>query len=316
VKVAKAHLLVWVIFLGTATGRTSWGAAYRDELTFLGRTTFLFRELALVVPLDVKRQPLPGKVFVEIKAWGAWNGSWRPYIYEPIDVPGAMPDDLNGIFARYRQIKGNTALDVRKGRDNGFLLKYDKGRTRFHLQTEGFTPRLDHENPEGRLVLGVSEAQLDVNGHAVSGRVVPAFISPSPRSDPSGRYGLYDHFTLQFPSGDILVVYHSRNRPGYNLAALLTPDGKGDRQSRQVRVTWQKLSRDADSGRELPTAWSVEAMDGGIKAVLEEWGRNLAHYRTDAGKIAVALNVMVRGWVELAGSRSQVFGLNTHVQDD
>jgi hypothetical protein len=101
------------------------GAAYRDELTFIGRTTFLFREYALVVPLDLKRQPLPGKVFVEIKAWGAWNGSWRPYIYEPIDVPGVGPEDLNGIIARYREIKGDTSLDVREGGNNTFDLKYD-----------------------------------------------------------------------------------------------------------------------------------------------------------------------------------------------
>jgi hypothetical protein len=49
------------------------GAAYRDELTFLAKTRFLFREYALVVPLDVKRQPLPRQVFVEIKALGAWR---------------------------------------------------------------------------------------------------------------------------------------------------------------------------------------------------------------------------------------------------
>ena len=78
-----------------------------------------------------------------------------------------------------------------------------------------------------------------------------------PRTDPTGRYGLYDHISLQLPSGSILVVYHSRNRPGFNLAALMTPDGKGDWQSRKVQVAWQKLWRDAESGREVPTAWAV-----------------------------------------------------------
>lgn len=291
-------------------------AAYRDELTFLGRTTFLFREYALVVPLDVKRQALPGEVFVEIKAWGAWNGSWRPYVYEPIDVPGANADDLNGIIARYRQIKGETGLDVRKAPDNAFVLNYEKGRTRFDMQTQGFVPRVTLETPEGRLALGVADAQLKVNGHEVSGRAIAAFIAPGPRTDPTGRYGLYDHFALQLPSGAILIVYHSRNRPDFNLAALLTPDGKGDRQTRKVQVSWQKLWRDQESGRDVPTAWAIEVPEVGIKADLTEWGRNLVRYKTDAGRTAVAVNVMVRGSVEVGGTWAEVFGLNVHVQDE
>jgi hypothetical protein len=291
-------------------------AAYRDELTFLGRTTFLFRDYALVVPLDVKRQPLAQEVFVEIKAWGAWNGSWIPYIYEPIGVPGATADDLNGIMARYRQLKPGAGLEVRKGADNAFALRYEKARTRFDLQTKPFVPRLSLENPEGRLALGVTEGRLNVNRHAVTGRVVSAFIMPTPQTDATGRYGLYDHFTLQLPSGASLLVYHSRNRPGFNLVALLTPDGKGDRQSRQVHLSWLKLARDAESGREIPTAWTVGAPEAGLKADLEEWGRNLVRYQTDAGKTAVAVNVMVRGSVEVSGARMPVFGLNVHVQDE
>ncbi len=291
-------------------------AAYRDELTFLGRTTFLFREYALVVPVDVKRQPLPGEVFLEIKAWGAWNGSWVPYIYEPITVGGALADDLNGIIARYRQIKGETNLDVRKASDNAFVLNYDKGLTRFDMQTQGLVPRVTLENPEGRLALGVADARLNVNGHEVAGRVVSAIVTPGPRSDATGRYGLYDHISLQLPSGSILVVYHSRNRPGFNLAALLTPDGKGDRQTRKVQVSWQKLWRDQESGRDVPTAWAIEAPEVGIRADLTEWGRNLVRYKTDAGKTAVAVNVMVRGSVEVGGTRAEVFGLNVHVQDE
>jgi len=62
-------------------------------------------------------------------------------------------------------------------------------------------------------MLGVTDARLNVNGHPVMGRVVTVFITPGGRSDSTGRYGLYDHFTLQFPSGAILAVYHSMNRP-------------------------------------------------------------------------------------------------------
>ena len=291
-------------------------ASYRDELTFLGRTTFLFRDYALVVPLDVKRQPLTGEVFVEIKAWGAWNGSWVPYIYEPITVPGVTPDDLNGIIARYRQLKPGAGLDLRKAADNSFGLNYEKGRTRFDLQTKGVAPRVVLENPEGRLALGVSDGTLNVNGHAVTGRVVSAFITPTPQSDATGRYGLYDHITVQLPSGASLLVYHSRNRPGFNLVALLTPDGKGDRQGRKVQVSWLKPGRDAESGREIPTAWSVQAPEVGVQADLEVWRRNLVRYKTDAGKMAVSVNSMVRGTVEVSGERLQVFGLNAHVQDE
>ncbi len=290
-------------------------ASYRDELTFLGRTTFLFRDYALVVPVDVKRQPLPKEVFVEIKAWGAWNGSWVPYIYEPLEVTGVMPDDLNGIIARYRQMKLGAGLDLRKAADNSFGLNYEKGRTRFDLQLKGFAPRVVLENPEGQLALGVTDGARNVNGHAVTGRVASAFVTPSPQADPSGRYGLYDHFTLLLPSGGILVVYHSRTRPSFNLVARLTPDGKGDRQGRKVQVSWLKPGRDAESGRDIPTAWSVQAPEVGIQADLEEWGRNLVRYKTDAGKMAVSVNVMVRGTVEVSGERLQVFGLNAQVQD-
>lgn|GEM_PF-3532820 len=291
-------------------------AAFRDELTFLGRTTFLFREYALVVPLDLKRQPLPGVVFLEVKAWGAWNGSWVPYIYEPIDVPGAKADDLNNIIARYRQMKNDAGLDVRKAPDNAFVLNYVKGRTRFDLQTKAFAPRVILENPEGRLVLGLTDGTLNVKGHEMPGKVVAAIVTPGSRSDGTDRYGLYDHMTLQLPSGGVLVVYHSRNRPGFNLAAVFTPDGKGDQQSRKVQVSWKNLGLDKDSGREIPTAWTIEAPEIPIKADLSEWGRNLVRYKTDAGKIAVAVNVMVRGSVEIAGARMEVFGLNVHVQDE
>lgn len=305
-----------LVLLAAGFPGLAWAAVYRDELTFLGRTTFLFREYALVVPVDIKRQPLPKEVFVEIKAWGAWNGSWRPYIYEPIDVPGVAPDDLNGIIARYRRIKGERNLDVRKGPDNAFVLNYEKGRTRFDMQTQGFVPRVTLENPEGRMVLGLADAKLNVNGHEVAGRVASTFLTPGPSSDGTGRYGLYDHFTLHLPSGAILVVFHSRTKPGFNLAALLTPDGKGDRQGRNVRVAWLKPSSDPESGRDVPTAWAVEAPDLRIKADLAEWGRNLVRYQTDAGKMAVAVNFMVRGSVEVAGAKAEVFGLNTHVQDE
>jgi len=48
---------------------------------------------------------------------------------------------------------------------------------------------------------------------------------PAERGWTCSRYGLYNHFTLQFPSGAILAVYHSVNRPGLNPAVLLLPDG-------------------------------------------------------------------------------------------
>jgi hypothetical protein len=76
------------------------------------------------------------------------------------------------------------------------------------------------------------------------------------------------------------------------------------------------LGRDAESGREIPRAWVVQVPDLRITADLEEWGRNLVRYKTDAGKVAVAVNVMVRGSVVIAGARMQVFGLNVHVQDE
>jgi hypothetical protein len=291
-------------------------AAYRDELTFLGRTTFLLREYALVVPVDLKRQPVQAGTFLEIKAWGAWNGKWVPYVYEPITVPATAPDDVNSIIRKYRDMKPDANLEVRKETDNAFLLKSEKGRSRFHLQTESFAPRVTVDNPEGRLALGVSDGLLTVNGKEMPGRVVSAIVKPLPQSDASGRYGLYDHFTLQLASGAVLVVYHSRTRPGFNLAAILGPDSKADRQSRRVQVEWRTPFQDAESGRDVPTAWSMEASDLGLKANLEEWGRNLVRYKTDAGKTAVVSNVMVRGTVEIAGRTQDAFGLNVHVQDE
>jgi hypothetical protein len=291
-------------------------AAFRDELTFLGRTTFLLREYALVVPVDLKRQPVQDGTFLEIKAWGAWNGKWVPYVYEPITVRGVGPTDVNDIVARYRQMKPDAGLDVRKDSDSAFFLRSEKGRSRFQLQTPGFTPRLTTDNPEGRIALGLSAGTLTVNGHVVSGRVVSVQVKPMPHSDASGRYGLYDHFTLQLSSGAVLVVYHSRTRPGFNLAAILNPDGTGDRQDRKVRVAWRKPSPDAESGRDVPTAWSVEVPELALKAELEEWGRNLVRYKTDAGKTAVVSNAMVRGMVEVGASRLDAFGLNVHVQDE
>ncbi len=146
--------------------------------------------------------------------------------------------------------------------------------------------------------------------------MVSALVTPGPQSDATGRYGLYDHISLHLPSGAILVAYHSRNRPGFNLVALLTPDGKGDRQGRKVQVLWRKAWRDQESGREIPTEWAIESPDLGIKADLAEWGRNLVRYKTDSGKMAVAVNLMVRGSVEIGGTRMEAFGLNVHVQDE
>jgi hypothetical protein len=291
-------------------------AAFRDELTFLGRTTFLLREYALVVPVDLKRQPVQDGTFLEIKAWGAWNGKWVPYVYEPITVRGAGPEDVNDIVARYRQMKPDAGLNVRKGSDNAFFLRSEKGRSHFQLQTPESTPRLTTDNPEGRIALGLSGGTLTVTGHVVSGRVVSVHVTPMPYSDASGRYGLYDHFTLQLSSGAVLVVYHSRTRQGFNLAAIFSPDSAGDRQDRTVRVAWRKPSPDAESGRDVPTAWSVEVPALALKAELEEWGRNLVRYKTDAGKTAVVSNAMVRGTVEVGVSRLDAFGLNVHVQDE
>jgi len=291
-------------------------AAFRDELTFLGRTTFLLREYALVVPVDLKRQPVRDGTFLEIKAWGAWNGKWIPYVYEPITVRGAGPEDMNVILNRYQQMKPDAGLDVRKASDNAFFLRSDKGRSHFQLQTPGYTPRLTADNPEGRIGLGLSDGILTVNGQSVPGRVISVHVKPMPHSDASGRYGLYDHFTLQLSSGAVLVVYHSRTHPGFNLAALLSPDGTADRWDRTVMVAWRKPSPDAESGRDVPTAWSVEIPALALKAEMEEWGRNLVRYKTDAGKTALVSNAMVRGTVEVGGSRIDAFGLNVHVQDE
>jgi hypothetical protein len=81
-------------------------------------------------------------------------------------------------------------------------------------------------------------------------------------------------------------------------------------------VSWKNLGPDKESGREIPTGWTIEAPEIPIKADVSEWGRNLVRYKTDTGKIAVAVNVMVRGSVEIAGTRMEVFGLNVHVQDE
>ena len=48
---------------------SSWAASCRRELTIPAQTTLLFREHALVAPLDIKRQPLPGEAFGDITAW-------------------------------------------------------------------------------------------------------------------------------------------------------------------------------------------------------------------------------------------------------
>lgn len=310
---------LWVpasILLALSVSPAARAASYRDELTFLGRTTFLLREYALVVPLDLKRQAVQAGTFLEIKAWGAWNGKWVPYVYEPITVPNVAPDDVNAIMARYRQLKPDAGLEVRKGADNAFLLRSERGRSTFQLHTPGFTPRLMMNNPEGRLGLGVSDGTLTVNGKVVAGRVVSVLLTPLPQGDSSGRYGLYDHFTLRLSSGVIAVVYHSRTRPGFNVASLLTDDGRGDRHSRSVQVEWGKPFHDRESGRDVPTAWSVTVPELGLKAELEEWGRNLVRYRTDEGKPAVVSNVMVRGVLEIHGNRLDAFGLNVHVQDE
>jgi hypothetical protein len=308
-------LLLWLLCrLGSVLPAEA--AAYRDELTFLGRTTFLLREYALVVPVDLKRQPVQAGTFLEIKAWGAWNGKWVPYLYEPLTVPGAPPNDLNDIVARYRQMKPDAGLEVQKSADNAFLLKSEKGRSRFQIQARAFTPRLTVDNPEGRLALGLSDGTLTVNHSDMPGRVVSVIVKPIARSDPSGLYGLYDHFTLQLASGAVLVVYHSQTRPAFNLAALLTPDGKADRHNRTVRVLWHKPFHDEESGRDVPTAWAMEVPELGVKAHLEEWGRNLVRYKTDAGKTAVVSNAMVRGTVAVGESRVDAFGLNVHVQDE
>jgi hypothetical protein len=304
--------LLWVL-CASSPAET---AAYRDELTFLGRTTYLFREYAVVVPVDLKRQPVQGGTFLEIKAWGAWNGKWTPYVYEPITVHRAGPEDVNDVVARYRQMKPDADLDVHKMTDNAFLLRSEKGRSRFQIQAQAFTPRLQVDNPEGRLVLGLSDGTLTVNQSEMSGRVVSVFVKPGSRSDASGRYGLYDHFTLQLASGAVLVVYHSRTRPGFNLVALLTPDGMSDRWDRTTSVLWRKPFHDEESRRDVPTAWAIEAPELGVKAQLQEWGRNLVRYKTDAGKTAIVSNAMVRGAVELGGSRLDAFGLNVHVQDE
>ena len=48
---------------------SSWAASCCRELTIPGQTTFLFREYALIVPLDIERQPLRGEAFGEIATW-------------------------------------------------------------------------------------------------------------------------------------------------------------------------------------------------------------------------------------------------------
>lgn len=308
-----ALVLAWLL---VALPGTAGAGAYRDELTFLGRTTFLLKEYALVVPTDLKRQPVAGGTFLEIKAWGAWNGRWVPYVYEPLTVPGVGPEDVNAIMAKYHSLRPDSNLTIRKGQDNGFLLRSEKGKSVFELKAQAASPGVTAENPEGRLSLGVADGTLTVRGDTIPGRVVRVVVTPGPRSDPSGLYGLYDHFTLQLASGAALVVYHSRSRPGFNLISLLTADVRGDRQSRNVAVGWRRATRDAESGREIPTGWSVESRELGLRADVEEWGRNLVRYKTPAGKRAVVSNVMVRGTVELGGTRLDAFGLNVHVQDE
>ncbi len=208
---------------GLRPPETADAAAFRDELTFLGRTTYLLREYALVVPVDLKRQPVQAGTFLEIKAWGAWNGKWVPYVYEPITVSGTPPDDVNTIVARYRQMMPDATLDVRKEPDNAFLLTSGKGGSRFQLQTPGFMPRLTAENPEGSIRLGLSSGTLTLGGKVVTGQVAFVLVTPTPRSDPAGRYGLYDHFTLQLASGDVLVVYHSRSTHRDSTLASCSP---------------------------------------------------------------------------------------------
>jgi hypothetical protein len=128
--------------------------------------------------VDLKRQPVADGTFLEIKAWGAWNGKWVPYVYEPITVRGAAPGDLNAIMARYREMKPDAGLEVWKGLDSAFRLRSERGRSRFQLQTPGSRPRLSTDNPEGRIELGLSDGTLTVNGSVVEGRVVSVHVTP------------------------------------------------------------------------------------------------------------------------------------------
>jgi hypothetical protein len=60
----------------------------------------------------------------------------------------------------------------------------------------------------------------------------------------------------------------------------------------------------------------MAAPELGVKADLTHWGRNLLRHKTDVGKMAVAVNVMLPGWVEVTVARMEVCGLNVHVQDE
>jgi hypothetical protein len=60
----------------------------------------------------------------------------------------------------------------------------------------------------------------------------------------------------------------------------------------------------------------VEAPALGLKAELDDRGRNAVRYKTDAGKTGAAVNAMARGTVEIGGNRMQAYGLNVHVQDE
>lgn len=288
---------------------------YRDEILFFSKARILLKDFFIVIPIDFKRQTLPGQVFLEIKAWGGRNGTWVPYIYEPIDVEGANAFDLNDLVARYQRQTGQDRLQLKKGPDNAFELRYRKEGFRFDLQTGPLPIRLTLENPEGRHDFGADEARVSVGGRDLQGRLVYEFLSPPKAATASAPFGRYDHFTLLLPGGEFLILYHS-DAPGYTACLLLGMQPRQDRRGDKVSLRWADLKRDPESGRDIPTRWTFAVEDLGIRGELKSWGENLSHGEAVKGRKAVYGNIMVQGWIEARGQRHWVFGLDAHIQDD
>ena len=112
---------------------------------------------------------------------------------------------------------------------------------------------------------------------------------------------------------DMLLRNHSRNN-GFSLGACQRRREERSTDSRDARDVAEANS-DSESGRDVPTAWTVKSNEMGLEAELEEWGRNLVRYQTDDGKTAV---VPTHGSRNSGPQRCRVdaFGLNVHVQDE
>ncbi len=241
------------------------------------------------------------------RGWYGLNGDWSIFLDERLDneSPGKSP--INDALHIKELANGNKVISF----------EYKKNKLELHVLDDITKFDIETGSAAREHTVRMRHATLLNKDTAISGVTIHTnqlFRTENPLlTSPRGLHGIYDEIYLITKEGDFLMASFSKTREERNL--LLTRLNKVNKQSRDLKVEWDKTLRDEKVKLDYPIMWHIEQTAKTVQTDVYNLGSMILAGEPKTGAFDLYGMFMVKGTMITPKGGAPVLGIIKHIQD-